>query len=81
MKLQAPPVKVCALAHNIPVYQPVKLRDGAALALIQELAPELIVVAAYGLSLIHISAGRRWPSSVSLPAATTAPNAAEAAAN
>ena len=48
MKLQAPPVKVCALAHNIPVYQPVKLRDGAALALIQELAPELIVVAAYG---------------------------------
>ena len=24
MKLQAPPVKVCALAHNIPVYQPVK---------------------------------------------------------
>ena len=38
MKLQAPPVKVCALAHNIPVYQPVKLRDGAALALIQELA-------------------------------------------
>ena len=48
MKLQAPPVKECAQAHNIPVYQPVKLRDGTALALIQELAPELIVVAAYG---------------------------------
>lgn len=48
MKLQAPPVKECALAHDIPVYQPVKLRDGTALALIQELAPELIVVAAYG---------------------------------
>ncbi len=48
MKLQAPPVKVCAQAHDIPVYQPVKLRDGAALALIRELAPELIVVAAYG---------------------------------
>ncbi len=48
MKLQAPPVKVCALAHDIPVYQPTKLRDGAALALIQELDPELIVVAAYG---------------------------------
>lgn len=47
-KLQAPPVKECALSHNIPVYQPVKLRDGTALALIQELAPELIVVAAYG---------------------------------
>ena len=48
MKLQPPPVKVCAQAHGIPVHQPEKLRDGAALALIRELAPELIVVAAYG---------------------------------
>ncbi len=48
MKLQAPPVKVCAQAHGIPVYQPAKLRDGTALALLRELAPELIVVAAYG---------------------------------
>lgn len=47
-KLQAPPVKECALSHNIPVFQPVKLRDGTALAQIKELAPELIVVAAYG---------------------------------
>lgn len=47
-RLQAPPVKECALAHDIPVFQPVKLRDGTSLALIQELAPELIVVAAYG---------------------------------
>ena len=48
MKLQAPPVKVCAQAHDIPVFQPTKLRDGTALAQIQALAPELIVVAAYG---------------------------------
>ena len=48
MKLQPPPVKVCAQSHGIPVYQPVKLRDGSALTLIRELAPELIVVAAYG---------------------------------
>lgn len=47
-KLQPPPVKVCALEHGIPVFQPVKLRDGTALALIRELAPDLIVVAAYG---------------------------------
>lgn len=47
-KLQAPPVKECALSHNIPVFQPVKLRDGTALAQIQALDPELIVVAAYG---------------------------------
>ena len=48
MKLLPTPVKVCAQAHGIPVFQPVKLRDGTALAQIQALAPELIVVAAYG---------------------------------
>ena len=47
-KLQSPPVKVCAQTHSIPVYQPEKLRDGAALTILRELAPELIVVAAYG---------------------------------
>lgn len=48
MKLQPTPVKACAQAYDIPVYQPVKLRDGTALELIRGLAPELIVVAAYG---------------------------------
>jgi len=47
-KLEPTPVKECALSNNIPVFQPVKLRDGAALAQLQTLAPELIVVAAYG---------------------------------
>lgn len=47
-KLQPTPVKELAVAHDIPVFQPVKLRDGTALAQIQALAPELIVVAAYG---------------------------------
>lgn len=47
-KLQATPVKECALSHGIPVFQPEKLRDGTALAQIEALAPELIVVAAYG---------------------------------
>lgn len=42
------PVKELALAAGIPVHQPVKLRDGTALALLQDLAPELIVVVAYG---------------------------------
>ena len=42
------PVKEYALTVDIPVYQPVKMRDGEALRLVQELAPELIVVAAYG---------------------------------
>ena len=47
-KLQPPAVKVCAQSHDIPVFQPTKLRDGTALAQLQELNPELIVVAAYG---------------------------------
>lgn len=47
-KLQPTPVKSCAAAHGIPVYQPTKLRDGTALAQLRELAPELVVVAAYG---------------------------------
>ena len=47
-KLQPTPVKERALAHGIPVYQPETLRDGTALAILQELDPWLIVVAAYG---------------------------------
>lgn len=47
-KLQPTPVKERAQALGVPVYQPEKLRDGTALALLRELAPELIVVAAYG---------------------------------
>ena len=47
-KLKPTPVKECALAHDIPVFQPAGLRDGEALAQLKELSPELIVVAAYG---------------------------------
>lgn len=47
-KLKPTPVKECALTYNIPVFQPTKLRDGTALAQLQQLDPDLIVVAAYG---------------------------------
>lgn len=47
-KLKATPVKECALSHNIPVFQPESMRDGNALEQLKQLAPELIVVAAYG---------------------------------
>ncbi|MEM1484961.1 methionyl-tRNA formyltransferase [Oscillospiraceae bacterium PP1C4] len=47
-KLAPPPVKELALRHDLPVYQPAKMRDGQALAVLQELAPELLVVVAYG---------------------------------
>lgn len=48
MKLMPTSVKEYCLAHNIPVFQPTKLRDGTALEQIRTLEPELIVVAAYG---------------------------------
>lgn len=47
-KMTPPPVKEYALTQNLPVFQPLKMRDGTALAIVQELQPELIVVAAYG---------------------------------
>ena len=47
-KLAFSPVKEYAITQEIPVYQPLKMRDGAALGLVEQLAPELIVVAAYG---------------------------------
>lgn len=46
--LAPPPVKVTALEHNIPVYQPKTLKDGEALTILSELSPECIVVVAYG---------------------------------
>ena len=47
-KMAFSPVKEYALTVGLPVYQPLKMRDGEALGIVQELAPELIVVAAYG---------------------------------
>ena len=47
-KLVAPPVKELALEHNIPVYQPEKMKDGTALSILKELNPDLIAVVAYG---------------------------------
>ena len=43
-----PPVKVCALQHGIPVYQPVTLKNGEAAEILRKIAPEMIVVTAYG---------------------------------
>lgn len=48
MKLLPTPVKEYALTHNIPVYQPDKLKDGQTLDTLRQLNPEMIVVAAYG---------------------------------
>ncbi len=47
-ELTPPEVKVCALQHGLTVYQPKTLRDGEAMKIIADLAPDCIVVVAYG---------------------------------
>lgn len=48
MKLTPSPVKQAALSAGIPVYQPATLKGEEPLEALRTLAPELIVVAAYG---------------------------------
>jgi methionyl-tRNA formyltransferase len=48
MTRQAPPVKMLAEAYGLPVLQPEKLRPPAFEDAVRELAPEMIVTAAYG---------------------------------
>ncbi len=47
-KLQQPPVKELALAHGLPVFQPIKVRAPEVIEQIRELRPDLIVVVAFG---------------------------------
>ena len=48
LSVTQPPVKELALARGLPVLQPTKVRDPAFLDALRTLAPDLIVVAAYG---------------------------------
>lgn len=48
MKLTASPVKEFAVAHGLPVVQPVSFREEAVLEELRALQPELICVVAYG---------------------------------
>jgi len=50
-RLSPSPVKTQALAAGIPVYQPASLRDPVVQAELAALAPDLLIVAAYGLIL------------------------------
>ncbi|MBO4953159.1 MAG: methionyl-tRNA formyltransferase [Lachnospiraceae bacterium] len=47
-KLVPTPVKVKAQAYDIPVYQPVKIREEESVQMIRDYNPDVIVVAAYG---------------------------------
>lgn len=48
MEMSFSPVKELALQHGLPVYQPEKMRDGTALAILEELRPDILAVVAYG---------------------------------
>ena len=60
LQLQPPPVKVTAQRLGLPVQQPERIRDPAALAALQLLRPELMIVVAYGqilpLALLELPA-------------------------
>ena len=51
MKLKISPVKALALEHGLPVYQPASLRQPDDIDTLWALAPDLMVVVAYGLIL------------------------------
>ena len=47
-RLSPPPVKVIAAEHNIPIYQPEKVRKPDFVKILKRLTPDVIVVAAFG---------------------------------
>jgi methionyl-tRNA formyltransferase len=47
-QISAPPLKEAAIAANVPVHQPEKIRSPEARDLLQRLAPDCIVIIAYG---------------------------------
>ena len=51
MKLTPSPVKILALQHNLPVWQPENLKDTAVQQQLSDLQADVMVVAAYGLLL------------------------------
>jgi methionyl-tRNA formyltransferase len=85
----AGPVKQLATALGIPVLQPVTLKNEAAQAALRELAPDLVVVVAYGLLLpgpvlalprlgcvnVHASLLPRWRGASPIQAAVLAGDA------
>jgi methionyl-tRNA formyltransferase len=44
----APPIKIAAQSHNLPIYQPAKIRTDEVRALFESLVPDLAVIVAYG---------------------------------
>ncbi|HSD69661.1 MAG TPA: methionyl-tRNA formyltransferase, partial [Woeseiaceae bacterium] len=80
------PVKQYAKQHNIPVWQPANLKDDVAIARLKAEAPDVLIVAAYGLLLpqalldiprrgcvnVHASLLPRWRGASPIQAAILA---------
>lgn len=47
-EMQMTPVKQCAIAHNIPVFQPVKIKETEAVEYLKTFEADIFVVAAFG---------------------------------
>ena len=47
-RLNPPPVKIAATEHNLPTYQPERVRKPNFVRILKHLAPDVIVVAAFG---------------------------------
>jgi methionyl-tRNA formyltransferase len=47
-EMQMTPVKACALAHQIPVFQPVRIKDAEAVTTLRGYEADIFVVAAFG---------------------------------
>ncbi|MCC8024106.1 MAG: methionyl-tRNA formyltransferase [Clostridium sp.] len=47
-EMQMTPVKIQAMEYNIPVYQPVKVREDGFVQILKEMAPDVMVVIAFG---------------------------------
>ncbi|OGI41694.1 MAG: methionyl-tRNA formyltransferase [Candidatus Muproteobacteria bacterium RBG_16_64_11] len=85
-KLTASPVKQYAQAHGLPVHQPVTLKTAAETEQLRALAPDVMIVVAYGLILpaailavprhgclnVHASLLPRWRGAAPIPRAIEA---------
>ena len=53
-RLNPPPVKIVATEHNLPIYQPERVRKSKFIGTLKHLSPDVIVVAAFGQLLPQI---------------------------
>ncbi len=52
-ELKMPDVKIEALKHNLPIFQPTTLKNGKGVEILKEIQPDLVIVVAYGKILPH----------------------------